>query len=403
MELENLKKKVLAEVQYDDYEKMYLKYIGSSFFGNYIKGVDFFNKENIELNKYSANDTSLILVCGLLWLRVTGRKNNVFSSKKVLKDHITVDEAQDFSEVNLYVIKEFVKPELKSITLAGDLNQKLNESHTLRNWGTDVDEGSSLTMIEGFRNTKKIAEFLIDFIKSKGSHKYEEHIVPRNKEAGEGVDVLIEPNEDKQIEKIEELLQTAIEKRKIMYAEKTAELETQIFTKKLEKEIKADKDKLSIVMIFFNTHELNEFYRKYNKSLKHRMKIIGKEEDIIDFLKLDKIMLVDINLIKGLEADTVFVMNMSKISKPNPAYVALSRAKRHIYVIDSKLPELLAGVEGWGYIEKEEIVKIIEVPKELPLCPNCNMTMKERVGKFGKFYGCSYFPNCKGTRNIYYK
>ena len=31
-------------------------------------------------------------------------------------------------------------------------------------------------------------------------------------------------------------------------------------------------------------------------------------------------------------------------------------------------------------------------------CPRCNSRMRLRKGKFGKFYGCSRFPYCKGTR-----
>lgn len=31
-------------------------------------------------------------------------------------------------------------------------------------------------------------------------------------------------------------------------------------------------------------------------------------------------------------------------------------------------------------------------------CPLCNSKMILRNGKFGKFYGCSKFPYCRGTR-----
>ncbi|MEK6765781.1 MAG: topoisomerase DNA-binding C4 zinc finger domain-containing protein [Planctomycetota bacterium] len=32
------------------------------------------------------------------------------------------------------------------------------------------------------------------------------------------------------------------------------------------------------------------------------------------------------------------------------------------------------------------------------LCPACNSVMVLRNGKYGKFYGCSKYPYCKGTR-----
>jgi ssDNA-binding Zn-finger/Zn-ribbon topoisomerase 1 len=32
-------------------------------------------------------------------------------------------------------------------------------------------------------------------------------------------------------------------------------------------------------------------------------------------------------------------------------------------------------------------------------CPDCNGPMKSRSGKFGKFWGCIDFPQCRGTRD----
>ncbi len=33
-------------------------------------------------------------------------------------------------------------------------------------------------------------------------------------------------------------------------------------------------------------------------------------------------------------------------------------------------------------------------------CPQCGAPMSERTGKFGKFLGCTKYPECKGTRKI---
>lgn len=35
-----------------------------------------------------------------------------------------------------------------------------------------------------------------------------------------------------------------------------------------------------------------------------------------------------------------------------------------------------------------------------PLCPKCNAPMKYREGKFGPFWGCTKYPDCKGLVNI---
>jgi len=36
---------------------------------------------------------------------------------------------------------------------------------------------------------------------------------------------------------------------------------------------------------------------------------------------------------------------------------------------------------------------------EETLCPDCNGPMISRSGKFGVFWGCKKFPECKGTRD----
>ena len=37
-------------------------------------------------------------------------------------------------------------------------------------------------------------------------------------------------------------------------------------------------------------------------------------------------------------------------------------------------------------------------PAIVPNCPKCGDLMKKRTGKFGEFWGCLNYPNCKGTR-----
>jgi len=33
-----------------------------------------------------------------------------------------------------------------------------------------------------------------------------------------------------------------------------------------------------------------------------------------------------------------------------------------------------------------------------PRCPRCGERMVERTGKYGSFWGCENYPDCKGTR-----
>lgn len=53
-------------------------------------------------------------------------------------------------------------------------------------------------------------------------------------------------------------------------------------------------------------------------------------------------------------------------------------------------------VAGW----KGNLQQRIDTLVPGPCCPTCSSPMVERKGKNGKFYGCSDFPNCRGTRAI---
>lgn len=39
-------------------------------------------------------------------------------------------------------------------------------------------------------------------------------------------------------------------------------------------------------------------------------------------------------------------------------------------------------------------------PVEIPTCPDCGRQLRLRRGKFGEFWGCVRYPNCKYTRNV---
>lgn len=64
---------------------------------------------------------------------------------------------------------------------------------------------------------------------------------------------------------------------------------------------------------------------------------------------------------------------------------------------------------GWVHFmvaqeEYEEKAKQIEKWKKehasSEKCPLCGNAMYIREGKYGKFLGCSKYPNCKGTKKI---
>ena len=52
----------------------------------------------------------------------------------------------------------------------------------------------------------------------------------------------------------------------------------------------------------------------------------------------------------------------------------------------------------WGYLALKSFAKLFE--KSYGECPNCGGKLVMRKGKYGKFLGCSNYPNCKYTRNL---
>ncbi len=47
----------------------------------------------------------------------------------------------------------------------------------------------------------------------------------------------------------------------------------------------------------------------------------------------------------------------------------------------------------------KELDDVVETSEER-ICPRCGEILKKRTGKFGEFYGCGGFPNCRYTENI---
>jgi len=76
-------------------------------------------------------------------------------------------------------------------------------------------------------------------------------------------------------------------------------------------------------------------------------------------------------------------------------YYSISTEGAHRALADCRMNQKvfeLLGKElaGTGTVAKPEIV----------LCEKCGKPMKKRCGRFGEFFGCTGYPNCKNTRNI---
>ena len=87
-------------------------------------------------------------------------------------------------------------------------------------------------------------------------------------------------------------------------------------------------------------------------------------------------------------------------------YVALTRTRNNVYLpvpqrkslISVFVPELIhLDPENVSYPTEYSLTK-----KDAVLCPKCGAEMVKRHGKYGWFYGCSRYPDCRGTRPISY-
>ena len=64
-------------------------------------------------------------------------------------------------------------------------------------------------------------------------------------------------------------------------------------------------------------------------------------------------------------------------------------------------------VWGWNIFSdmlldqvKQEMEHPSDAAKAVRRCPRCGNVLKRRSGKFGEFWGCASYPDCKYTANI---
>ena len=51
-------------------------------------------------------------------------------------------------------------------------------------------------------------------------------------------------------------------------------------------------------------------------------------------------------------------------------------------------------------LEKASLSQTLNAPINSPSCPQCNGSMVLKKGRFGEFWSCTRYPDCKGTKNV---
>lgn len=77
-------------------------------------------------------------------------------------------------------------------------------------------------------------------------------------------------------------------------------------------------------------------------------------------------------------------------------YYGISTVGAHRALTDCKMNQ-----KGFELLGKELSGEgTMDVRQNVKICPKCGMTMVKRKGKFGEFWGCKGFPDCRYTENI---
>lgn len=124
--------------------------------------------------------------------------------------------------------------------------------------------------------------------------------------------------------------------------------------------LKIDEDKFISIVAFSNEAELKSSYK----------------QSVVNFRNLKSCIL-------AFQTPVFTFEEISNLSQEINKYQITNKRirKEHINKIDEKLTSKQAKIDN-GY------------------CPKCNGKLVERTGKYGKFLGCSNYPNCKFTYNL---
>jgi len=100
-------------------------------------------------------------------------------------------------------------------------------------------------------------------------------------------------------------------------------------------------------------------------------------------------------------ADKIECSNVVNLSDLNDYLLEYDDGTKYSQEEMSKIYyRLLAYRSAISNKEHVENIKKAKTKIQEDVCPKCGCKLVERNGKYGKFYGCSNFPQCRFTKNI---
>ena len=106
---------------------------------------------------------------------------------------------------------------------------------------------------------------------------------------------------------------------------------------------------------------------------------------------------------KVITNDYIDTLVISRLYLPELEHHALTDLARYYHISSAGAHRALADCKMNQRIFeslKEEIANPSDAAKAVKRCPRCGNALKMRTGKFGNFWGCKSYPDCKYTENI---
>lgn len=106
---------------------------------------------------------------------------------------------------------------------------------------------------------------------------------------------------------------------------------------------------------------------------------------------------------KTIDNDYIDTLQLAKIYLPRLSchkltalaeYYGINTSGAHRALNDCRMNQQI--YEHLGKEMKNSSVAV----KAVPVCPKCGNVLKKRNGKFGEFWGCSGYPECRFTMNV---
>lgn len=228
--------------------------------------------------------------------------------KRLRLSHVVIDEAQDFSPLQFFVLKKLTNTE--SFTIMGDLSQGIHSYRSINDWqqiDTEIFSKTPInykTLVQSYRTTMEIMHLANEVIKNFLPRDNQNLLAKPIIRHGELPRILRENSPKKLIDFISDEIQI-LQKREVK----------------------------SIAIICKNIEECQKVYQSMPKKLRLQTKLIT--EDITEYSS--GLMIIPSYMAKGLEFDCVFIVALKASYEQTELeikllYIAMTRALHHLYI-----------------------------------------------------------------------